>query len=100
MEREDRHAFIKAQTRTRESRDILSNVIHKDILGTATLMKITSSGLKKVADQSVVTRKPTTSRTILTELGLDRAALTIQVTIAASSETSIVIDWDMMPSAA
>jgi hypothetical protein len=89
-----------AQAITREIRDISSNVIHKDILGTATLTKIMSSEPKSVVEQRVVTRKPTTSRTIVTELGLYRAAPTTQETIAASSETEMVIDWDKMPSAA
>jgi hypothetical protein len=42
-ERTDR---LMAQARTRESRDILSNVIHKYIMGAPTLMKIKSSGPK------------------------------------------------------
>jgi hypothetical protein len=46
MELEDRHAVLMAQARTRESRDISSNVIHKYILGATTLTKITSSGPK------------------------------------------------------
>jgi hypothetical protein len=50
-----------------------------------------------VVEQRVVPRKPTRSRTIVTELGLDQAAPTTQVTITASSETSMVTDWDKMP---
>jgi hypothetical protein len=96
---EERQAVPMSQARPRESIDILSNATHKDILGIPTPTKLTSSGPKSGAEQRVVPRNPLTSRTIVMELGLDRAAPTTPITTTESSETEMGTDLDKMPRA-
>jgi hypothetical protein len=96
---EERQAVPMSQTRTRESIDILSKASHKDILGIPTPTKLTSSGPKSGAEQRVVPRNPLTSRVIVMELGLDRAAPTTPVTTTASLETEMGTDLNKMPRA-
>jgi hypothetical protein len=96
---EEIQAVPMSQARPRESIDILSKDSHKDILGIPTPTKLTSSGPKSGAEQRVVPRNPLTSRVIVTELGLDKAAPTTPVTTTASSETEMGTDLDKMPRA-
>jgi hypothetical protein len=96
---EERQAVPMSQARPREISDILSKASHKYILGVPTPTKLTSSGPKSGAEQRVVPRNPLTSRTIVMELGLDRAAPNTPVTTTASSETEMGTDLDKMPRA-
>jgi hypothetical protein len=96
---DERQAVPMSQTRPRESIDILSKASHKDILAIPTQTKPTSSGPKSGGEQRVVPRNPLTSRVIVTELVLDRAASTTPVTTTASSETEMGTDLDKMPRA-
>jgi hypothetical protein len=96
---EERQAVPMSQTIPRESIDILSKASHKDNLAIPTPTKPTSSGPKSGAEQRVVPRKPLTSRVIVMELGLDRAAPTTPVTTTASSETEMGTYVDKMPRA-
>jgi hypothetical protein len=105
--------FLVVQDRTRESRYIKNKVIYKNIL-VITTPTSTISGLKSGQIKGWETEKTNTIRMTIvtaarstisgTELGLDRAADTIQMTTkmttATSSETSMVTDQDEIPVAA